>query len=207
MNFSLSALEFERLKNLLSRYVSTEDARFAIAGIAPSTDLAALESEHALAAEVRLYDHLCRQPDPNDVPEGVDWKTTLNPSSLEIIPQAMLEPSLASAAPGDKLQFERLGYFCVDSVDSQPGRPIFNRAVTLRDSWAKAQKKEGGASDWQLSDTIMALNPITRRLIWVGHGIEAPRPEQKPALRRHENPFVAAGPSRVVRMTGNCQKK
>jgi glutaminyl-tRNA synthetase len=100
-----------------------------------------VSAEHAISAEVRLYDHLCRQPDPNDVPDGVDWKTTLNPNSLTVIPQAMLEPSLANATPGSRFQFERLGYFCVDSVDSQPGRPIFNRAVTLRDSWAKAQKK------------------------------------------------------------------
>lgn len=103
-----------------------------------------VSAEHALAAEVRLYDHLCQQPDPNDVPEGVDWKTTLNPNSLEVLPNAMLEPSLAEAAPGSKFQFERLGYFCVDTADSKHGHPVFNRAVTLRDSWAKAQKKEGG---------------------------------------------------------------
>ena len=103
-----------------------------------------VSAEHALPTEVRLYDHLCRQPNPNDVPEGVDWKTTLNPNSLEVLPTAMLEPSVASAAPGSKFQFERLGYFCVDTVDSQPGHPAFNRAVTLRDSWAKAQKKDGG---------------------------------------------------------------
>ena len=91
-----------------------------------------------------MYDHLCRQSDPNDVAEEVDWKTTLNPHSREIISQAWVEPSLKSAVRGSKVQFERLGYFCVDSRDSQPDRLVFNRAVTLRDSWAKAQKKEGG---------------------------------------------------------------
>jgi glutaminyl-tRNA synthetase len=100
-----------------------------------------VSAEHAMPAEVRLYDHLFQQPDPNDVPDGVDWKTTLNPNSLTVIPRAMLEPSLANAIVGRSYQFERLGYFCVDSVDSQPGRPIFNRAVTLRDSWAKARNK------------------------------------------------------------------
>ena len=103
-----------------------------------------VSAEHALPAEVRLYDHLCRQPDPNDVAEGVDWKTTLNPNSLEVIPQAWVEPSLKEAAPGSKYQFERLGYFSLDAKDSKPGHMVFNRSVTLRDSWAKAQKKEGG---------------------------------------------------------------
>ena len=103
-----------------------------------------VSAEHALPAEVRLYDHLCRQPDPNDVAEGVDWKTTLNPNSLEVIPQAWGEPSLKEAAPGSKYQFERLGYFSLDAKDSKPGHMVFNRSVTLRDSWAKAQKKEGG---------------------------------------------------------------
>ncbi len=104
-----------------------------------------VSAEHALPAEVRLYDHLCRQPDPNDVADGVDWKTTLNPNSLEVIPQAWVEPSLKEAAPGSKYQFERLGYFSLDAKVSKPDHMVFNRSVTLRDSWAKAQKKEGGA--------------------------------------------------------------
>jgi len=104
-----------------------------------------VSAEHALPAEVRLYDYLCRQPDPNDVAEGVDWKTTLNPNSLEVIPQAWVEPSLKEAAPGSKYQFERLGYFSLDAKDSKPDHMVFNRSVTLRDSWAKAQKKEGAA--------------------------------------------------------------
>ncbi len=104
-----------------------------------------VSAEHALPAEVRLYDHLCRQPDPNDVAEGVDWKTTLNPNSLEVIPQAWVEPSLKDATSGSKYQFERLGYFSLDAKDSKPDHMVFNRSVTLRDGWAKAQKKEGGA--------------------------------------------------------------
>lgn len=102
-----------------------------------------VSAEHAIPAEVRLYDHLCQQPDPNDVPDGADWKSTLNPTSLDIVPQAWLEPSLANAAVGSTFQFERLGYFCVDRDRSSSDTMIFNRAVTLRDSWAKAQKKEG----------------------------------------------------------------
>jgi glutaminyl-tRNA synthetase len=89
---------------------------------------------------VRLYDHLFSQPDPSDVPEGVDYKTTMNPGSLETV-QAMLESSLAAAKPGERYQFERNGYFCADTRDSRPGKPVFNRTVTLRDTWAKIEKK------------------------------------------------------------------
>jgi glutaminyl-tRNA synthetase len=99
-----------------------------------------VSAQHAVPAEVRLYDHLFSQPDPSDVPEGVDYKTTMNPHSLETV-QAMLEPSLAAAKGGDRYQFERNGYFCVDTVDSKPAKPVFNRTVTLRDTWAKIEKK------------------------------------------------------------------
>jgi glutaminyl-tRNA synthetase len=99
-----------------------------------------VSARHAVAAEVRLYDHLFSQPDPSDVPQGVDYKTTINPGSLEVV-QAMLEPGLAAAQPGDRYQFERNGYFCADIRDSRPGKPIFNRTVTLRDTWAKIEKK------------------------------------------------------------------
>jgi len=98
---------------------------------------------HALEAEVRLYDHLFNVEDPNELPEGGDWKDSLNPDSLQVIPAAKLEPSLADAEPGYQCQFERLGYFCVDP-ESQPGQPVFNRTVTLRDTWAKIRKKQGG---------------------------------------------------------------
>jgi glutaminyl-tRNA synthetase len=95
-----------------------------------------VSAEHAVDAEVRLYDHLFAKPDPTDVPEGTDYKTNLNPKSLEILPKCPVEPSLASSKPGDRFQLERLGYFCVDT-DSRPGKLVLNRSVTLRDSWAK----------------------------------------------------------------------
>jgi glutaminyl-tRNA synthetase len=105
-----------------------------------------VSARHAITAEVRLYDHLFAKEDPNDVPEGIDYKTNLNPNSLIVVAGAKLEPSLASAKAGDRFQFERLAYFCVDSKDSKPSAPVFNRTVTLRDTWAKVQKKSGSKS-------------------------------------------------------------
>jgi glutaminyl-tRNA synthetase len=101
-----------------------------------------VSADKAVPAEVRLYDHLFKTPDPDDVPEGQDWRSNLNPNSLEVV-QAQLEPSLGDAAVGEKFQFERLGYFTVDK-DSAPGKPVFNRTVTLKDTWAKVEKKTGG---------------------------------------------------------------
>jgi glutaminyl-tRNA synthetase len=95
---------------------------------------------HASEAEVRIYDNLFSKPDPGDVPEGQDFTANLNPNSLEIVGNAKLEPSLKSAKPGDRYQFERLGYFCVDP-DSTPERLVFNRTVALKDTWAKVEKK------------------------------------------------------------------
>lgn len=99
-----------------------------------------VSAEHAVEAEVRLYDHLFVKPDPDDVPEGQDWKANLNPNSLEILTGCRLEPSLRGAPLGSRYQFERQGYFCVDP-DSTPERPVFNRTVTLKDTWAKIEKK------------------------------------------------------------------
>ncbi len=96
---------------------------------------------HALQAEVRLFDHLFKEMNPEDVPEGADWHANLNPNSLDVRTECFLEPSLRDALPGDHFQFERLGYFIVDTVDSRPGQPIFNRSVALRDSWAKMQRR------------------------------------------------------------------
>ena len=90
-------------------------------------------------AEVRLYEHLFTTPDPGDVPEGGDWRDNLNPASVEILTGCKLEPGLAQATAGDRFQFERLGYFVVDP-DSAPGRLVFNRSVTLRDTWARIEK-------------------------------------------------------------------
>jgi len=99
-----------------------------------------VSAAHAIDAEVRLYDHLFAKPDPDDVPKDKTYLDNLNPTSLEVV-TAKLEPSLANAKVGETFQFERLGYFCVDQ-DSAPGKLVFNRTVTLRDTWAKMQKKK-----------------------------------------------------------------
>jgi glutaminyl-tRNA synthetase len=99
-----------------------------------------VSAQHAIPAELRLYDKLFIKPDPNDVPEGQDFTANLNPQSLDVVSSAKLEPSLANAKPGDRYQFERVGYFCADP-DSKPGKPVFNRTVALKDSWAKAEKR------------------------------------------------------------------
>jgi glutaminyl-tRNA synthetase len=101
-----------------------------------------VSADHAVEAEVRLYDHLFTKPDPDDVPEGQDYRANLNPSSMVTLTSCRLEPSLANAAFGVRYQFERQGYFCVDAVDSKPGRPVFNRAVSLRDTWAKLEQAQ-----------------------------------------------------------------
>jgi glutaminyl-tRNA synthetase len=98
-----------------------------------------VSAAHALEAEVRLYDHLFTKEDPDDVPEGRDWLENINPQSLERLTSCRVEPYLANAKPGERYQFERLGYFCVDS-DRSPAL-IFNRSVTLRDTWAKMEKQ------------------------------------------------------------------
>jgi len=100
-----------------------------------------VSAEHALGAEVRLYDHLFAKPDPEEVREGQDFFANLNPNSLERVADCRVEPSLRGAAPGSRFQFERLGYFCVDR-DSTAERPVFNRTVTLRDTWAKIEKRQ-----------------------------------------------------------------
>jgi glutaminyl-tRNA synthetase len=104
-----------------------------------------VSAEHALQAEARLYDHLFSAEDPDDAPERTDWLAKLNPNSLEMIKDARVEPVLAEAKPGELYQFERLGYFCVDAVDSKAERLVFNRTVTLRDTWAKMQKAGSAA--------------------------------------------------------------
>jgi glutaminyl-tRNA synthetase len=100
-----------------------------------------VSAAHALSAEVRLYNHLFTRENPNDVEEGRHFSDYINPGSLEVLRGCRLEPSLAAAAPGSRFQFERTGYFCADLKDSKPGRPVFNRSVTLRDTWAKIAKK------------------------------------------------------------------
>ena len=100
-----------------------------------------VSAEHALKAEVRLYDHLFSKEDPTDVEDGTDFRAYLNPNSLEILTSCRVEPILAGAPPGSRYQFERLGYFCVDP-DSFPEKLVFNRAVSLRDTWSKIQKQQ-----------------------------------------------------------------
>ncbi len=99
-----------------------------------------VSAAHSLPAQVRLYDRLFLKADPSD---GPDWKANLNPNSLETLGDCRVEPSLAAAPPGARYQFERLGYFCVDSVDSTTQALVFNRTVPLRDSWARVQKAQG----------------------------------------------------------------
>ena len=99
-----------------------------------------VSADHSLPAEVRLYDRLFRVANPLE--EKSDFTQYLNEKSLEILRSCRVEPSLANAAPGSQFQFERLGYFCMDSVDSSDKAPVFNRTLTLRDSWAKISEKE-----------------------------------------------------------------
>ena len=108
-----------------------------------------VSAQHAVNAEVRLFDRLFNVAEPDRAPKdpklaaAFNYKQNLNPNSLEVLPAAKLEPALGEAKEGERFQFERLGYFCVDA-DSQPGAPVFNRTVTLKDTWAKEQAK--GAS-------------------------------------------------------------
>ncbi len=99
-----------------------------------------VSAAHAVDAEVCLYDNLFTKEDPNEVEEGQDFTANLNPNSLEVLTGCKVEPSLRDAAPGARYQFERMGYFCVDP-DSAPGKPVFNRTIGLRDTWAKIEQR------------------------------------------------------------------
>jgi glutaminyl-tRNA synthetase len=100
-----------------------------------------VSADHAIDGEVRLYEHLFLKEDPSDVPEGGDWRDNINPSSEQVLTGCKLEPALANAKVGEKFQFERKGYFCLDT-DAAPGKPVFNRAVSLKDAWARVQKNQ-----------------------------------------------------------------
>jgi len=102
-----------------------------------------VSAAHAVDAEVRLYDNLFAREDPNETDEGETFLANLNPASLEVLTGCKLEPSLREAAEGSRYQFERLGYFCADR-DASPGKPVFNRTVALRDTWAKIEKAQKG---------------------------------------------------------------
>jgi glutaminyl-tRNA synthetase len=101
-----------------------------------------VSARHAIDAEVRLYDRLFVKEDPDSVEDGKDYLSNINPGSLQILSNCRLEPMLGAAEPGSRFQFERLGYFCADVKDSNPGKPVFNRIVTLKDTWAKIEKKD-----------------------------------------------------------------
>jgi glutaminyl-tRNA synthetase len=99
-----------------------------------------VSSAHSFPVEVRLYDYLFTAENPGDTEEGSDFKSSLNPDSLDILSACQAEPSLKGAEPGTRFQFLRQGYFCVDTADSAPDAPVFNRTATLRDTWAKIEK-------------------------------------------------------------------
>ncbi len=101
-----------------------------------------VSASHSVEAEVRLYDHLFSKENPAEGEESVDWRSYLNPKSLEILTSCRVEPNLAEAKPGDRFQFLRKGYFCLDSIDSSAEKPVFNRTATLRDTWAKIEKTQ-----------------------------------------------------------------
>jgi glutaminyl-tRNA synthetase len=101
-----------------------------------------VSAAHSLRAEIRLYDHLFLKATPTEEKDGVDFKSYLNPDSLETLESCRVEPGLAGAAPGNRYQFERQGYFCVDTEHSSDEALVFNRTVTLRDSWARIKKTQ-----------------------------------------------------------------
>ncbi len=103
-----------------------------------------VSARHCIEAEVRLYDRLFIKEDPADVEEDKNFLDYLNPESLIVLKRCYLEPSLKNAKPGERFQFERLGYFCVDTKDTKGGRPVFNRIVTLKDTWEKIKKRLQG---------------------------------------------------------------
>ncbi|MGC8738193.1 MAG: glutamine--tRNA ligase/YqeY domain fusion protein [Candidatus Hydrogenedens sp.] len=104
-----------------------------------------VSARHAFDAEIRLYDYLFLKPDPSDVPEGCDWRSNINPNSLLVLSNCKLEPELKNLRTGEKVQFERQGYFCVDP-DSNPEKMVFNRTVTLKDEWAKIKSRLNSSS-------------------------------------------------------------
>lgn len=135
-----------------------------------------VSARHAIRAEVRLYDRLFSVPNPLDLPEGQDWRSNLNPDSLTVLPGCALEPYLASAKLGDRMQFERLGYFCVDSRLSRPGAPVFNRTVTLKDGWARVERNleegEGGPVREEPATSVEPSVPARPDLEPIGNEID-----------------------------------
>jgi len=132
-----------------------------------------VSAPHSIAAEVRLYDHLLSKADPSEEGEGQDFKAFLNPLSLEVLKGCRLEPGLKEAVSGSGFQFERLGYFCVDSRDSTPEHIVFNRTVTLKDEWTKIQKtQEKEPAQVQSPKAIPEVSPGQQRTDLVPIGPE-----------------------------------
>jgi len=102
-----------------------------------------VSAPHAIPLQARIYDHLFENERPQDVSAGIDWVTTVNPASIQVLQGAFGEPMLSAVTPGESFQFERLGYFVCDP-DSAVGKPVFNRSVSLKDTWAKIEKKQQG---------------------------------------------------------------
>jgi glutaminyl-tRNA synthetase len=102
-----------------------------------------VSAQHAVDAEVRLYENLFTREDPQDVPEGKNWEDFLNPNSMKVLSGCKVEPDLGNAKPGETWQFLRQGYFCADAKPGGGGKPVFHRTVTLKDTWAKLQNKSG----------------------------------------------------------------
>lgn len=103
-----------------------------------------VSASESVQADVRLYEHLFSCEDPNAIQEGDDWRNHLNPNSVQVLEGCRVEACLASASPDERYQFERKGYFCLDRQDSTPEKLVFNRTVTLKDTWAKVKKKTNG---------------------------------------------------------------
>ncbi len=122
-----------------------------------------VSARHAIPAEVRLYDHLFTKEDPEDVPEGQDFTANLNPDSLQVLYPCYLEPSLGDVSVGERFQFERLGYFCVDP-DSRRNRLVLNRTVTLKDTWAKLEK----AVVWTNKQQVILVDFAGKNCMLVG---------------------------------------
>ena len=153
-----------------------------------------VSASRSLSAEVRLYDRLFSVPDPDNVEDGEDFTVHLNPDSLTVLPDSRIEPSIASDPPDTTYQFERTGYFVHDAVDSKPDHLVFNRTVTLRDSWAKARKvAESGAAKGGAAES-RAAEPQSRQMEKRASsgGLEdrarlpRPRPENPEAALRYD---------------------
>jgi len=132
------------IKELICTYDPETKGGWAPDGRKVKATLHWVSARHCIEAEVRLYDRLFIKEDPTDVEEGKSFLDYVNPESLVVLKRCYLEPSLKYAKPGDRFQFERIGYFCVDTKDTNKEKPVFNRIVTLKDTWEKIKKKLQG---------------------------------------------------------------